>query len=64
MNPAIRLQILDESICICNSNNTLRKGMNPTILPAAETEALEYAGWLYAERLESTSSNECLVYDT
>ena len=29
----IRFQILDEAVCISHSANTLRKGINLTILP-------------------------------
>ena len=35
MNMAIRVQILDEAVCISHSANTLGKGMNQTILPPA-----------------------------
>ena len=34
-NSATRVQILDETVCISLSTNTLRKGMNPIILPPA-----------------------------
>ena len=35
METVIRVQILDEAICILHSTNTLRKPMNPTIFPSA-----------------------------
>ena len=35
MDKATRVQILDEADCILHSTNTLRKGMNPIILPPA-----------------------------
>ena len=35
MDTATRVQILDETDCISHSTNTLRKGMNPIILPPA-----------------------------
>ena len=33
MELVTRVQILDKAICISHHANTLRKGMNPTILP-------------------------------
>ena len=33
MDTATRVQILDETLCILHGANTLRKGMNVTILP-------------------------------
>ena len=33
MDTAIRVQILDETVCISHSANTHGKGMNTTILP-------------------------------
>ena len=35
MDTATRVQILDEIDCISHSTNTLRKDMNPIILPPA-----------------------------
>ena len=35
MDTATRVQILDQANCISHSTNTLRKGMNPIILPPA-----------------------------
>ena len=35
MDTATRVQILDETDCISHSTNTIRKGMNPIILPPA-----------------------------
>ena len=35
MDTASRIQILDESVCISHSTNTLGKGMNPTIFHPA-----------------------------
>ena len=35
MDPVTRVQILDETDCISHRTNTLGKGMNPIILPAA-----------------------------
>ena len=35
MNSAKRIQILDETVYISHSANTLGKGMNPIILPLA-----------------------------
>ena len=35
MNTATLVQILDETDCISHCANTLRKGMNPIILPPA-----------------------------
>ena len=35
MDTATRVQILDETAYISHSTNTLRKGMNPIILPPA-----------------------------
>ena len=35
MDPATRVQILDEADYISHSTNTLGKGMNPIILPPA-----------------------------
>ena len=32
MDTVTRVQLLDEAVCILHSANTLRKGMNPTIL--------------------------------
>ena len=38
MNMATRVQILDEIVYIFQSDNSLGKGMNPTILPLAMGE--------------------------
>ena len=35
MDPVTRVQNLDEAVCILHFANTLRKGMNPTILRPA-----------------------------
>ena len=35
MDMETRVQILDKAICISHSANTLRKAVNPTILPPA-----------------------------
>ena len=35
MDMATWVQILDEADCISHGTNTLRKGMNPIILPSA-----------------------------
>ena len=35
VDTVIRVQILDEDVCLSHSANTLGKGMNPTILPPA-----------------------------
>ena len=35
MDPATRVQILDEIDCFSHSTNTLGKGVNPIILPSA-----------------------------
>ena len=35
MDMATRVQTLDKTDCISHSTNTLRKGMNPNILPPA-----------------------------
>ena len=35
MDTATQVQILDKVDCISQSTNTLRKGMNPIILPPA-----------------------------
>ena len=32
---AIRVQILDEAVCISDNTNIFGKGMNPTIIPPA-----------------------------
>ena len=35
LDTATQVQILDETDCISHSTNTLRKGINPIILPPA-----------------------------
>ena len=35
MDWTIRVQILDEAVCISDPANNLGKGMNPTIFPTA-----------------------------
>ena len=35
MDTANQVQILDETVCMSHSTNTLGKGINPTILPPA-----------------------------
>ena len=38
MGMATRVQILDVAVCILYSDNTLEKGIDPTILPSARSK--------------------------
>ena len=39
MDTTTRVQILDKTVCISHSTNTLGKGMNPIILPPAKHQS-------------------------
>ena len=46
MDTAVRVQILDEALCVSHSTDTFRKGIHPIILPPAMVKTVGQTGTL------------------
>ena len=61
MDPATRVQILDEMDCISHSTNTLEKGMNPIILPPAMGKIVGQTRFFSIDEATSLGEGKLLI---